>query len=807
VRAVNRGALASHEDEEARAAEVWVSYKAPRELPPRFAGLRLEPEPEVKRLDGKEVWVVNRPAVRLIGRVEAEGLLVQADWSAGGAPNSLLPEREGRVAEFAANLKLKDDEMVPVRIRLRAKSKHSDVKTEDRYVVFHPPLPTVSVDPLQSEDVLAEKVTLTGTFQAATRHAFGARFRVTSPEGKVKSFLPKVDRAAAKWKAELSLFPARNTIQAFVSNEWRGEQALEEKLNLYYRRPPRITEFPKQVEAVETNKLKLTVMVEGPADRPLTAFQVDRQRVDFKAGEPEKQGDRWVWKVDLPEVFVNDGDRNLDRLSLQAITSEGESEAAVVRVVHKKKLLRLPRGRFINPAVADTVRRPSYTVTFRVESERPLQRVEILGGRKPHQADLKKVERDGALYVLQEEALLTLNSGANVLELVAVNAEGRSPRAEVVVSYTPPAVLVSIDRVELLANNGKLEQVLEPDPQPNGDVTFPTAPRSLVWLVGQVRWSDPAAKALDRDLQVVAKVGDCRQFPVELGPRGKGDQANVRPFRVPMVLIGPRNRIKVEVPSVGQQELSRREFTLACAAPAKNQRLHVLIVGVNVKDSAGLKKRLLDALAVDAKDRPRGPQGEFSKNPPFEQCILYHVLAGEVDRSNIEGQLVEINNEIKRLAEYTGWLNDVVLIYYQGEDVVVPGKKERWLKTSRNLQFPTLPPQKFAVPCHDLPRALGAQVLLLNVAGTPDSRPAGPDWGGDPSTGFLRYVCHDPVEASSADPTLLGMLEKAIRKKARLGEVVQQVNELLLQEPKKYGRLVKHLDEDHEKRQFSALDR
>src|SRR5439155_9366383 len=141
---------------------------------------------------------------------------------------------------------------------------------------------------------------------------------------------------------------------------------------------------------------------------------------------------------------------------------------------------------------------------------------------------------------------------------------------------------------------------------------------SLVWLVGRVRWSDPQAKALDdRGLELVVKVGDCRQFPVALGPRAKGGQANVRPFRVPVVLIGPKNRIKIEVPSVSQQELSRREFELACTAPAKNQRLHVLIVGVDVKDAAGLKKRVLDALAVDPKDQPIGAQGVFAKNPPF----------------------------------------------------------------------------------------------------------------------------------------------------------------------------------------------
>src|SRR5439155_4615012 len=204
VRAVNKDALPGHEDEEAAAAEVWVSYKAPHELPPRFTALRLEPEPEVKRMKGKEVWVVSQPTVRLTGKVEAAGVLVQADWSAGGAPKSVLPPREGQATEFTANLELKAGELVPV--RLRAKSKHSDENTAERWVVFYPPLPTVAMDPLSSPDVFTEKITLMGTFQAATKDPFDMRFRVTSPEGEAKSFTPEVDLKTGKWKVELSLF-------------------------------------------------------------------------------------------------------------------------------------------------------------------------------------------------------------------------------------------------------------------------------------------------------------------------------------------------------------------------------------------------------------------------------------------------------------------------------------------------------------------------------------------------------------------------------------------------------------------------
>jgi WD40 repeat protein len=789
MRAINRGALTGREDEEAAETEVWVSYKAPRELPPRFAVLRLEPEPEVKRHGGKDVWVVSRPAIRFTCKIEAAGVLVQADWSDGGNPKTVLPPGEKQVAEFAANLDLKAGEVVPM--RLQARSKHSDLNTTECWVVFYPPLPTVMTDPLDSPDALTEKVTLSGTFQAATKDPFDLLFRVTSSDGKVASFKPELDLKADKWKVELALFPGSNTVETIVANKWRGERAIDGVLRLRYRRPPQITTLPEKVEAVETNKVKLPMTVVGPAGRSLTALKVDREPVHFEAGKPETQGDRWIWRVELPEVFVNDGERNLERIAIQAVTDEGESRAVVVRIVHKK-IPRLPRAQFLQPAASDTARRPEYPVTFRVESERPLQRVEIRRGSTVlYQADLKKVQREGPLYVLQEDALLPLVNGANALELLAVNMDGRSPRAEVVVSYTEPAVLVRIDRIELLAGNGKAQQVLEPTYASNGDAIFPTAPGSLVWLVGRVRWSDAKARALDdRGLEVVVKVGDCRQFPVALGPRGMDADAKVRPFHVPLVLIGSENRIRIELPSVGQQELSCREFDLACTAPAKDQRLHVLIVGVNVNDWVELKERVLDALVVDPKNRPPGAQGEFSKKPPFERCILYHVLAGDVDRGKVEAQLVEINREITRLRRQSGWLNDVVLIYYQGEDVEVPGKKERWLKTSRNFQFPKVPLQVFAIPCHALPRVPGVELLLLNVPWTPDLHMAGSDWGGDPDAGLLRYASHDPTETCKPDPALLGLLQEAIRKKGRLGEVVTYVDDLLGKQPARFSRLI-----------------
>src|SRR5262249_8919727 len=147
--------------------------------------------------------------------------------------------------------------------------------TAERRVVFYPPLPTVALDPLNSQDTLEEKVVLTGTGQADTPDPFSLLFRVWNSEGEVKSFTPQIDRNAGTWKVELALFPGSNAIEAVAANKWHAPRVVTGSLTLHYRRPPRIIpgSLPKEVPAVETNKVRLAVTVECPTDRPLEAIR------------------------------------------------------------------------------------------------------------------------------------------------------------------------------------------------------------------------------------------------------------------------------------------------------------------------------------------------------------------------------------------------------------------------------------------------------------------------------------------------------------------------------------------------------
>jgi hypothetical protein len=774
VRAKNGGALDKHEREEEVSEHVWVIFQA-KEPPPRLVFSLTDAEKE------GGVWVVSRPDPILTAKVEADGILEKAAWSLdNGNPESLLAKLGPKGGEVEIQLKnLKEGQKVS--LRLAANSKNSLENQVERLLVFYPPLPAITRERLGKHDELKKEVKLKGTVEK-TKFKFDYRIQVKSSDGKqVKDFLPQVNLAAGTWEVLLELFPGNNTIESFVKNDWRDWRPVEGGLELRYRRPPRITKVVElATTAVDTNWVKLDMTVESPADRPLTEILVDKQPVLFDPPQPAGlNGDYQVWKVHVPKVLVNADGKELNRLEVQVVNDDGASLAETIKIVHQKteKTVPAPRVAFVNPVAPVTTGQAKYTVTFRVESEVPLDRVEISGGASTtvlRRRSVQQVQPAGKMYLLQAEAEVELNKGLNVLKLTATNNQGtKSLPVEVPVTYKESAVLIHVDRIGMFGQ----QVVLAPEVDAHGVLTFPPAANSLVLLEGWVRWSNPQAEALDDpSLKVIVKVGDCLQFPVELKKRGKGDQANVREFRVPMVLIGKVNKIHIEVPSVVQQERSTRQFELVCAKPATQQRLHLLVIGVDVENADKLKNQVLDALGVGPDDRPEKFQGPFKRKPPFDECILYRVLAGDVNRNMVIAQLAQINLEIEKLAKKTEWLNDLVLIYYQGEDWQPPKGKgrdnERWLKMSQNLVFDKSPVETFALACHQLPRLPGVPLLLLNVAGNQAGGKDAENWGGDRDTGFLRYAL-DVKEMGKPDSALLRGLKKATSQKGRLGDVVE----------------------------------
>src|SRR5262249_37258029 len=121
-----------------------------------------------------------------------------------------------------------------------------------------------------------------------------------------------------------------------------------------------------------------------------------------------------------------------------------------------------------------------------------------------------------------------------------------------------------------------------------------------------------------------------------------------------------------------------------------------------------------------------------------------------------------------------GNVNDVVVLFYHGGEV--PGVRDTWLRGADEQD-----PISFTALARRFGDNLGAQLLLLEVGRPPaQALPAEArdrdlvrSWAYDPPVSLLRYAWLGAGKA--AEPRMPADLEKALRDKRLLGEVVEWI--------------------------------
>jgi hypothetical protein len=213
-----------------------------------------------------------------------------------------------------------------------------------------------------------------------------------------------------------------------------------------------------------------------------------------------------------------------------------------------------------------------------------------------------------------------------------------------------------------------------------------------------------------------------------------------------------------------------------------------VVIGVDVPEGGQgeLARRVVAALGGAAPDRFE--VGQF-KAPGFERAVLYQPVVGDVKRGDVRGVLAKVADTIRGLTAdpRENWVNDVVLVYYQGRDYVDPDGR-RWLHTSESLRYLKANWRDHAVRADQLPESAGVKLMLLNVvdeAGLPAA-------ARDPGAPVLRYGWTDPA----ARPRLLRLLGQALAAKVRLGDVADYLKAELLATEKAAGPPFELLQDD-----------
>jgi WD40 repeat protein len=675
-------------------------------------------EPEVQSVEPGKPLVVRSEVVRIYGTIECDEPLSEATWvSNGGKPTALSGFATEKKIDFVQLLKVKPGDQT---LAFAAKSPKSEATRVELKLNYHPALPRLVLRtddrPLYADDAgAAPKVNVAGTYLSESPIPFEATLLLNDKE--IGAAPTEVD-----WTRVITLdgkpIPMENRIQVRLKNAY--ETHTTEPVTVRYLRPPTDIHFegaapPKEMHS-KNLLVDLTARVKShlPLVRESLEVEVNGREVPSAEFLP-RDGDNWGIRVrNLP---LEPNKKNVVKLWVSNPEARCRQAGEVVVVydppVEVKKPPTPAEVSIVEPAQNANVLEPDVQVRFRVKSETPLKRVEIVRETQNDKeeriplnvADLKPNDQ-GIIDVRQA---VKVTPGVNRLRVVAVNDGGEQESATVVNLPAMPVRLV-IDEIRPEGGGAPIK----PKVLPEGRLVFTEVPKGQVQIRGRVLWSKEDDENLKKISMVKMYVNGFQQLPAALrSPTGNGRE---REFTARVVLNRSQgNDIEIELPDLKQDHGNRhsRQFTLDCANPVPGQRLHLLVVGIGESNPKALVDEALGA--VNAKADKEG----ILRSPAFSQVRVYGPLTRFVKPEDVYTQVNLIKKTIELLAS-KGTPNDVVMVYYKGDEHVqqqgnyfatTVTKFDKDLKRS-GITF------KGIQDCFD--ETLGAKVLMLDVARASD---------------------------------------------------------------------------------------
>lgn len=767
----NKEALRGFEELETVRTTLLVTYSPKEEkiAPPRISLDQVVPlaagGAEAMKIQFNQPVIVSGPRVRLVGKIQAEEKISKAVWKGKDVEAQTL-------ARFSADKEPAFDigeDLPPLQpglqtFRFLAKTPGSD-EAEARLILdYRPPLPSL---------VLTAPAPGARFFEGSDPREIQVRVRLTLPEQphpfQAVVLVNGKETAATIHEQDLAarvvLDNGENRIQLRLSNAWNAVVVTGD-WQVRYLRPPHHIEFaePKGTEKAMA-QLEAKVQSALPLDRDAVTAEVNGREIT--AIEVGKIADGW--RVRLLDVPLETGK---NEVRLWTSNSEGRSlKPGTVVVMHQPPAQppAVPEVEILDPAVDAKVTEPDLALRFRVKSATPLKKIELVReGRLPLRQSFKPADGlAGDRGYLEFKAVVPLAARDNSLRVEAANDAGNTG-ATVVVNYVRMPVRLTIDSLEARDQPGIAPEVLS-----NSKLQFAPLPDGRVRLKGRVAWDRDTDEQLKKINQVRVYVNSFQQVPADLQPAV--GTSRERAFAADLLLNrADDNKVEIALPDLKQEASNRRQFQVDCRAPARGQRLHLLIVGIGEKDESKLTEKALQALQAHQDSKGR------CTTPVFEQVRTYGPLTGYVIPEQIFTQLCLIKKTIDLLAT-EGSANDVVMVYFEGGETVA--REGHFFLTSVAEYDPEL--QRSAITCNGLSsifsETLGAQILLLDVDRVASSTSGeGQDqvakWPDDSNTGVLRYLKQPGRSDRWRERTLLLTdLRDLMPRASEWGEVVNLV--------------------------------
>ena len=586
------------------------------------------------------------------------------------------------------------------------------------------------------------------------------------------------------FKVKVKLLPKSNPVRVRLTNEW-GATFLSDPVQIAYARPPKIVTFDSG--KADAARPELTAEVESPADLPPRVARVhnadgplsdvvfrhdppaeDRLGVEPAAGAPGR------WKLTLRDVPLAPGDNHL-RLTVG--NEDGDCREPVDAVIHWTKPPPPP------PVVAFTdfkerdlpinVYAPVQTLAFRVDSPTPLSRVDLTG---PNGGP--------ALFTAGPNAGKTLKAALPVrlsprepttFQLTALNAEGGTAEVSVTLQLVQQPAYVVIQGLRSLTPGGPSYPAAQNVNDGDGRAVIegPVAEGRLE-LYGRIYWDAAADVPFQKRVAVRVTCNGLQQIPVATDPPVEG--ATECGFTATVLLTkAADNVIRVDLPEAKVAQGQRNACVVRrCVKPVSARRLHLVMIGIGKGDAEALQQDAEKAIHA-GRD---AMTNKLQALPVFEEVVEHKALVRPISKKMVLLYLERMKKEIEP-KEPNAAVSDIVLIYYQGREVVNSHGDIALATTDSDLLGD---PDELTVSCIDIRKEFGdwegagAQVVMFDAEGARGAN------GGDVAQAFdgsrLGVFNAFWVGGQAPGNRLFELLDASWMKAGNLGELAKNIEDL-----------------------------
>jgi len=535
--------------------------------------------------------------------------------------------------------------------------------------------------------------------------------------------------------ADPSRNPDSHVLQIALENEWGARS--ETGFTAHLLHPPVLSSV-QLLRDERSNSADLTCTVDVPPLRPVTQVHVSINDQVLPDLPFETEGvDGPATTIRIPQLPLQPG---VNQIVVRLANNDGESAARSIEENVVRPSLP-PTVKLAEPLTDLTTMLPSQRLQFKVYSEPGLQRVDVViraDRRRPQRIALWPRGQESEQNLARTfERRLPLAAGLNEVEIIVQN-RGGVVRRRLDLTYLPPPVSLTVDQLVAIDDSWRVEARADE----YGAIQFPAAAHDgNAILHGTIGWLPGHRPHGDLWTVRVWVNGFLRSAEIP----APGPAAESARFAVPVVLNQTQNRLRIESPEISFSEerlamadnsLPRfRQVEVDCEQPERRQRLHLVMMGVEIEDGANV------ASADELQAFANAALQLEAQSSAFEQVRRYAPLVGE---SAVGRRLRSLMSLVSGdVARRTGrnQINDVVMFYYRG--------REHWsddgqfiLEDFQNYENPVQHSQSvseeyLAELFRDLP---GAHVVFLDVQNAERSRLTTSRWPQFPNLGLFRIA-------------------------------------------------------------------